>query len=229
MKMLLRCAALVSSLVAQNALCQGEAPPVSREFRAVWVATVANIDWPSKPGLSSWQQQAELIAILDKAVSLNMNAIVLQVRPAADALYPSHLEPWSEYLTGEMGRPPEPYYDPLEFAVTEAHKRGLELHAWFNPYRAHAPSGKSVIATTHVSNEHPDLVRSYGSYLWLDPGDSAVRRVSMNVIIDVVKRYDIDGVHIDDYFYPYKEKDSKGNVIDFPDDQTWNRYVASGG
>jgi uncharacterized lipoprotein YddW (UPF0748 family) len=206
-----------------------EPPQVAREFRAMWVATVANIDWPSKPGLSSWQQQAELIAILDKAVSLNMNAIVLQVRPAADALYPSKLEPWSEYLTGEMGRPPEPYYDPLEFAVTEAHKRGLELHAWFNPYRAHAPSGKSVIASTHVSNEHPDLVRTYGDYLWLDPGDSAVRRISTNVFVDVVKRYDIDGVHIDDYFYPYKERDSKGNVMDFPDDRTWNRYVASGG
>ena len=206
-----------------------EPPQVAREFRAVWVATVANIDWPSRPGLSAWQQQAELIAILDKTVSLNMNAVVLQVRPAADALYPSKLEPWSEYLTGQMGRPPEPYYDPLEFAVTEAHKRGLELHAWFNPYRAHAPSGKSAIAATHLSNQRPDLVRTYGSFLWMDPGDSAVRRVSTNVILDVVKRYDIDGVHIDDYFYPYKENDSQGKVMDFPDDPTWNRYLASGG
>ncbi|MEO7367512.1 MAG: family 10 glycosylhydrolase [Gemmatimonadaceae bacterium] len=223
--------ALFLSLIPVVSLrAQGpELPEVAREFRAIWVATVANIDWPSKPGLSAWQQQAELIAILDKAVSLNMNAIVLQVRPAADALYPSKLEPWSEYLTGQMGRPPEPYYDPLEFAVTEAHKRGLELHAWFNPYRAHAPSGKSVIAATHVSNERPDLVRTYGGYLWLDPGDSAVRRISTNVVVDVVRRYDVDGVHIDDYFYPYKEKDSQGKVMDFPDDRTWKQYVASGG
>lgn len=206
-----------------------EPPQVAREFRAIWVATVANIDWPSKPGLSTWQQQAELLAILDKAAALNMNAVVLQVRPAADALYASKLEPWSEYLTGEMGRPPEPFYDPLEFAVTEAHKRGLELHAWFNPYRAHAPSGRSDIAATHVSSTRPDIVRPYGEFLWLDPGDSAVRRISTDVIMDVVKRYDIDGVHIDDYFYPYKEKDSNGNVIGFPDDTTWKRYVASGG
>ncbi len=223
----------LSALCLLSSLALGaqtpEPPQVAREFRAIWVATVANIDWPSKPGLSTWQQQAELIAILDKAAALNMNAVVLQVRPAADAFYASKLEPWSEYLTGTMGRPPEPYYDPLEFAVTEAHKRGLELHAWFNPYRAHAPSGKSEIAATHVSNTRPDIVHPYGEYLWLDPGDTAVRRISTQVIMDVVKRYDIDGVHIDDYFYPYKEKDSNGNVIGFPDDATWKRYVASGG
>ena len=120
-------------------------PPVSREFRAVWVATVANIDWPSKPGLSTWDQQAELLAILNKAVALHMNAIVLQVRPATDALYSSSLEPWSEYLTGQMGRAPEPYYDPLAFAVEESHKRGLELHAWFNPYRSLHPTAKSEL------------------------------------------------------------------------------------
>ena len=110
-----------------------QAPSAPREFRAIWVATVSNIDWPSKPGLSAWEQQTELTAILNKAVALNMNAVILQVRPATDALYKSSLEPWSEYLTAQMGRPPEPYYDPLAFAVEEAHKRGLELHAWFNP------------------------------------------------------------------------------------------------
>ena len=229
MKPILLISALVITSTSPVAAQVSETPAVAREFRAIWVATVANIDWPSKPGLTAWQQQSELIAILDKAVELNMNAVVLQVRPAADALYSSNLEPWSEFLTGQMGRAPEPYYDPLEFAVTEAHKRGLELHAWFNPYRAHPPSAKSEAAATHISNTRPDLVRKYGDYLWLDPGDSAVRRVSTDVIVDVVKRYDIDGVHIDDYFYPYKEKDSKGNVIDFPDDVTWRRYVASGG
>lgn len=208
---------------------QEQVPPVAREFRALWVATVSNIDWPSKPGLSTWEQQAELIAIFDKAVKLHMNAVVLQVRPAADALYSSKLEPWSEYLTGQMGRPPEPYYDPLAFAVEEAHKRGIELHAWFNPYRAHHPSAKSDISADHLSETRPSLVRTYGRYLWLDPGDSAVRRHSVRVLTDVAKRYDVDGIHIDDYFYPYKERDSAGATIDFPDTATWNRYVASGG
>ena len=226
----LQLASLALFLFANPIRAQSPEPPeIAREFRAVWVATVSNIDWPSKAGLSTWQQQAELVAILDKAAALNMNAIVLQVRPAADALYSSALEPWSEYLSGEMGRPPEPWYDPLQFAIDEAHKRGLELHAWFNPYRARHPSAKSQTASTHISNTRPDLVRAYGNYLWLDPGDSAVRRLTTDVIMDVVRRYDVDGIHIDDYFYPYKEKDSRGNVLDFPDSDTWKRYLASGG
>jgi uncharacterized lipoprotein YddW (UPF0748 family) len=224
-----RLAVLALSLVAQLATAQEQPPPVSREFRAVWVATVANIDWPSKPGLNAWEQQGELIAILNKAVALHLNAVILQVRPATDALYSSKLEPWSEFLTSQMGRPPEPMYDPLAFAVDEAHKRGLELHAWFNPYRSHHPAGKSEISTNHLSVTRPQLVRSYGRYLWLDPGDSAVRGHSTRVFVDVVKRYDIDGIHIDDYFYPYKERDSAGTIIDFPDSVTWNRYAASGG
>jgi uncharacterized lipoprotein YddW (UPF0748 family) len=199
-------------------------PPVHREFRGVWVATVSNIDWPSRTGLNTWEQQAELLAILNRAVQLNLNAVVLQVRPATDALYESRIEPWSEYLTGEMGRPPEPSYDPLAFAVIEAHKRGLELHAWFNPYRARHPSGKSAVAANHVSETRPEIVRTYGKHLWLDPGDPRVRRLSVRVITDVVRRYDIDGVHIDDYFYPYKERDSAGTIIDFPDDSTYARY-----
>jgi uncharacterized lipoprotein YddW (UPF0748 family) len=222
-------ATLAVPCIAHMAAAQEQPPPVSREFRAVWVATVANIDWPSKPGLNAWEQQGELIALLNKAVQLNLNAIILQVRPATDALYSSKLEPWSEFLTAQMGRPPEPNYDPLAFAVEEAHKRGLELHAWFNPYRAHHPNGKSEISTNHVSVARPGLVRSYGRYLWLDPGDSAVRRHSTRVFLDVVKRYDVDGIHIDDYFYPYKERDSAGTIIDFPDSVTWKRYVASGG
>jgi uncharacterized lipoprotein YddW (UPF0748 family) len=225
----IRLTALALPLLAQMARAQEQPPAVSREFRAIWVATVANIDWPSKPGLNSWEQQGELIALLNKAVQLNMNAIILQVRPATDALYASKLEPWSEFLTAQMGRPPEPMYDPLTFAIDEAHKRGLELHAWFNPYRSHHPAGTSEISRNHVSVTQPQLVRSYGRYLWLDPGDSAVRRHSIQVLLDVVKRYDVDGIHIDDYFYPYKERDSAGTIIDFPDSITWNRYVASGG
>jgi len=204
-------------------------PPVAREFRAVWVATVSNIDWPSRPGLSTWEQQAELIAILNRSVALNMNAVILQVRPATDALYKSDIEPWSEYLTSQMGRPPEPFYDPLEFAVTEAHKRGLELHAWFNPYRSRHPSAKSEISATHISNTLPALVRTYGRHLWLDPGNPAVRRHSLRVMLDVVRRYDVDGIHIDDYFYPYKERDSANAIISFPDDDSWARYVKTGG
>ena len=141
----------------------------------MWVATVGNIDWPSQPGSATRQQKAELIAILDRAVALHLNAVILQVRPAADALYASQLEPWSEYLTGQMGRAPEPYYDPLEFAVTEAHRRGLELHAWFNPYRAHYPSGKSRAVSNHISVTRPELVETLRQHLWMDPGDPAVR------------------------------------------------------
>ena len=204
-------------------------PPIQREFRGAWVATVGNIDWPSKPGLSVDQQKQELLAILNKAVELRLNAIIFQVRPSCDALYASKIEPWSEYLTGQMGKAPEPDYDPLKFAVTEAHRRGLELHAWFNPFRARNAAAKSSISSRHISKTRPELVRTYGPFLWLDPGEKAARDYSQSVVLDVVRRYDIDGVHIDDYFYPYREKDSKGQPIDFPDWPSWKRYRASGG
>jgi uncharacterized lipoprotein YddW (UPF0748 family) len=204
-------------------------PSPSREFRGAWVASVANIDWPSKPGLTTNQQQAELIAILDRAAKLKLNAVILQVRPASDALYQSKYEPWSEFLTGQMGKPPAPYYDPLAFAVEEAHKRGLELHAWFNPYRARHAQSKSIISANHISKTHPELVKHYGKYLWLDPGEKAVQDHTINVIMDVVNRYDIDGVHIDDYFYPYPEKNKSNKTIDFPDELSWHKYQQSGG
>lgn len=200
-----------------------------REFRGAWVASVSNIDWPSKPGLSTAEQKAELLAILDLAARLKLNAIILQVRPATDALYASAFEPWSEYLTGQTGKAPEPFYDPLAFAVAEAHQRGLELHAWFNPFRARHPSGTSVIASNHISRTRPQLVRPYGRHLWLDPGEKEVRDHTLNVVLDVVRRYDIDGVHFDDYFYPYKEKDAAGKALDFPDDPSWKRYLEDGG
>jgi uncharacterized lipoprotein YddW (UPF0748 family) len=204
-------------------------PPLpTREFRGAWVATVANIDWPSKPGLLVDQQKAELIAILDRAAKFNLNAIILQVRPACDAMYASQIEPWSYYLTGEMGRAPEPFYDPLTFAVTEAHKRGLELHAWFNPYRAGILASKSVPSANHISKTHPNLVRKYGGFLWLDPGEKEVQDYSLSVVMDVVNRYDIDGVHFDDYFYPYKELDAQKQEMDFPDEASWKRYGARG-
>jgi uncharacterized lipoprotein YddW (UPF0748 family) len=203
-------------------------PTPERELRGAWIATVANIDWPSTNTLTSSQQKAELINILDRARALKLNTLIFQVRPSCDALYASTIEPWSEYLTGTMGKPPQPYYDPLAFAVEEAHRRGLELHAWFNPYRARHEQAKSPIAATHVSRTRPQLVRQYGKYLWLDPGEKDVQDYSLSVVMDVVKRYDIDGVHFDDYFYPYKEKDSSGREIDFPDEASWQRFGADG-
>ena len=204
-------------------------PDIPREFRGVWVATVANIDWPSKPGLSTQAQQDELIAILDRCVEMNFNAVVLQVRPTADALYASELEPWSYFLTGEMGKAPEPFYDPLTFAVEQAHERGLELHTWFNPYRALHPTNKGKVADNHISKTHPEVVHKYGPYLWMDPAEPLVQQHSLDVIMDVVNRYDIDGVHMDDYFYPYIVQDDEGNDVDFPDDRAWNVYQKAGG
>ncbi len=204
-------------------------PAPMREFRAAWIATVGNSCWPSKPGLTTAQQKAELIALLDRAAALKLNAVIFQVRPACDALYVSSLEPWSEYLTGVQGHAPSPFYDPLAFAIAEAHKRGLELHAWFNPFRAHHFQAVSPIAPNHISQTHPEMVRSYGRYLWLDPGDPAARDYSLRVVMDVLKRYDVDGIHFDDYFYPYKEKNSAGNEIDFPDWPTWKKYGMNSG
>jgi uncharacterized lipoprotein YddW (UPF0748 family) len=212
-----------------TAVSQAVAPAVPREFRGAWVASVANIDWPSRPGLTAWQQQAELIAILDRARELRLNAVLLQVRPAADALYDSPYEPWSAYLTGVEGRAPEPYYDPLTFAVREAHARGLELHAWFNPYRARHPSAAGAHARSHVSRTHPQWVRTYGKYEWMDPGEPGVLAHSVKVALDVVKRYDVDGIHVDDYFYPYPEADSAKNEVPFPDSGSYARYRARGG
>jgi uncharacterized lipoprotein YddW (UPF0748 family) len=203
-------------------------PAPLREFRAAWVATVANLDWPSGKTLSTREQKAELLAILDRAAQLKLNAIIFQVRPACDAMYASRIEPWSEYLTGTMGKPPEPFYDPLAFAVEEAHKRGLELHAWFNPYRARLRTSSSPVAANHVSKTRPQLVRQYGEFLWLDPGERDVQDYSLSVVMDVVKRYDIDGVHFDDYFYPYKVSGGAGKELDFPDDSSWRRFGAGG-
>jgi uncharacterized lipoprotein YddW (UPF0748 family) len=207
----------------------GEEKPVPREFRGVWIASVANIDWPSQKGLTTARQQAELRALFDKAAKLRLNAVILQVRPMADALYASKLEPWSEYLTGKLGQAPSPFYDPLEFAVREAHARGMELHAWFNPYRAWHPSATSAAADDHVVKSRPDLARPYGKHRWLNPTHKEVQDRSLSVFLDVVRRYDVDGIHIDDYFYPYKEKDESGKVIPFPDEDTWAEYQKSGG
>ncbi|HXT15242.1 MAG TPA: family 10 glycosylhydrolase [Gemmatimonadaceae bacterium] len=223
------CSLLVSLLLFGATPGEAQAPPaIQREFRAIWVATVANIDWPSKPGLSTWDQQRELLAILDRAASLHLNAVILQVRPGADAFYASPYEPWSQFLTGRQGRAPEPPWDPLAFAVEQAHKRGLELHAWFNPYRA-AYTRDTAFAASHITQKDPAAIWRYDRFLWMDPGDADVRRRSVRAIVDVAKRYDVDGIHIDDYFYPYPVNDASGKQIDFPDSLTYARYVKSGG
>lgn len=175
-----------------------QAAEPAREFRAAWVATVFNLDWPSRAGLSAAAQQAELRAILNKAAQLHLNAIILQVRPNADALYRSRYEPWSGWLSGP-GK--NPGYDPLAFAITEAHRRGIELHAWFNPFRA-TVSDKPV-GSGHISRTRPDLLKRAGSTSILNPSAAAAQSHVLKVIMDVVQRYDIDGVHLDDYFYPY--------------------------
>ncbi len=211
---------------------KADTPPTSpREFRAVWVATVGNIDWPSRPGLSNDAQKREAIAILNRAAELNLNAIIFQVRTSADALYDSKLEPWSAFLTGTQGQAPEPFYDPLRFWIDEAHQRGLQLHAWFNPFRARYSGAKGEESARHISKTHPELVKTYGNQLWLDPGEPEAQEHSYNVFMDVVRRYDIDGVHIDDYFYPYPipDPENKGRELDFPDEPSWTRYRESGG
>lgn len=199
-------------------------PPIQREFRAVWVATVDNIDWPSKRTLTPEEQRHEMVHLLDVAAGMHLNAVILQVRPSADALYPSRLEPWSEYLTGRQGQPPKPFYDPLKFAIEEAHKRGLELHCWINPYRAESPAQKGPLCESHIAHTNPSVVKKYGSFLWMDPGEPSVQKRTLDVVRDLVRRYDIDGVHIDDYFYPYPEGGK-----DFPDDPSYRRYLKHGG
>ena len=203
-------------------------PVVMREMRAAWIATVANIDWPSEPGLNVEKQKQEAIAILERLKELNMNTAVLQVRPQADALYQSELEPWSYYLTGEQGKAPEPFYDPLEFWIEESHSRGIELHAWLNPYRANHSAMRGEISPKSIVKAHPIWVKKLGDqgYYWMDPTLQEVQDHSFAVVMDIVKRYDIDAIHFDDYFYPYRDyNDGK----DFPDDDTYQEYQKNGG
>jgi uncharacterized lipoprotein YddW (UPF0748 family) len=201
-------------------------PHTQREFRAAWVATVANINWPSKPGLPVDDQKREALALLDFLKQHHFNAVIFQVRPQCDALYKSELEPWSYYLTGKQGEAPSPFYDPLEFWVEEAHNRGLELHVWLNPYRAHHKEGKEVTEHSIVKRRPELAVYLKEGYWWLDPSQKGTQDHSTAVVMDLVKRYDIDGVHFDDYFYPYPSYN--GNA-DFPDEPSWTAYINSGG
>ena len=189
------------------------------EFRGVWVATVDNIDWPSSKNLSSEAQKNEFIKLLDMHKANGMNAIVMQIRPSTDAFYPSPYEPWSEWLTGTQGLPPSPYYDPLQFMLTETHKRKMEFHAWMNPYRANFNINKASIAATHVTKLYPNWFLTYGDKKYFDPGNKEVQQYVTNVVKDVVSRYAIDAIHFDDYFYPYRITGKE-----FPDNANYVKY-----
>lgn len=171
------------------------------EMRGMWVATVTNRDWPSRPGLSAARQRAELLAHLDTAVRDRLNTVVFQVRPTADALWPSPYEPWSQYLTGTQGG--HPGWDPLGTAVEEAHARGLELHAWFNPYRVATHADPARLTASHPARRNPGWVVTYGGKLYYNPGLPEVRAFVREAMLDAVRRYPVDAVHFDDYFYPY--------------------------
>ncbi|MBC9796536.1 glycoside hydrolase family 10 protein [Sinomicrobium weinanense] len=202
-------------------------PPVAeREFRAAWVATVANINWPSKPGLPVKEQQKEALELLDFLEAHHFNAVIFQVRPQADALYDSKIEPWSYFLTGKQGQAPEPYYDPLRFWIKAAHERGLELHAWLNPYRAHHVNGGEIGRASVVKTMPELVVKLKQGYWWFDPSRKETREHALAVVKDLVTRYDIDGIHFDDYFYPYP---SYNNDEDFPDEESWKNYTQRGG
>ncbi|WP_327832794.1 glycoside hydrolase family 10 protein [Bacillus swezeyi] len=188
------------------------------ELRAVWIATVTNIDWPSKKGLTVKQQKEEYIKLLNDVTEMGMNAVVVQIKPTADAFYPSSYGPWSEYLTGVQGK--DPGYDPLCFLLEETHRRKLEFHAWFNPYRItmnHTDLNR--LSENHPARRHPDWVAAYGRQLYYNPGIPAVQDFIVKGIEEVVKNYDIDAVHMDDYFYPYKIAG-----VEFPDLDTYEQY-----
>ncbi|GMU57241.1 MAG: hypothetical protein AMXMBFR33_63870 [Candidatus Xenobia bacterium] len=192
-----------------------------RELRGAWVASIWNLNFPSRATLPTEQQKQELVTMLDRLQECGFNAVFFQVRPEGDALYASQLEPWSAWLTGTQGR--NPGYDPLEYLISEAHARNIEVHAWLNPYRAQAGTAPRV--SPHMAVEHPEHVHRYGrQQRWMDPGAEVVRQRLVDVCRDITRRYDIDGLHFDDYFYPYPI-----SGVDFPDQATWRAYQAGGG
>lgn len=194
-------------------------PSPEYEWRGVWVASVDNIDWPSTAGLSVADQKLELIAILDAHQASGLNAVVWQIRPSCDALYNSPLEPWSEWMTGTQGQAPDPLYDPLQLLLEEGHKRNMEVHAWMNPFRAVVNAETSSIAPQHISVTHPEWTIRYGNVVVLDPGLPDVRQYINEIVLDVITRYEVDGIHWDDYFYPYPIAN-----VSFPDDASFARF-----
>ena len=217
-----------SGVRAEYTSVKASVPEPKREFRAAWIATVHNLDWPSTCTLSPAQQRAEMIALLDLAAATGLNAIIFQVRTECDAFYKSSLEPWSFFLTGKMGTGPSDGYDPLAFTIQEAHKRGIELHAWFNPFRASATE-RSVKSSNHLTRTHSSQMLASGSMKWGNPASDLVRKRAIDVMVDVTKRYDVDGIHIDDYFYPYPKTVGGRTVDQFNDSASYQAYRAKGG
>ncbi len=189
-----------------------------REMRAVWITTVANLDWPSQKGLNSEVQKKEFIDMLNIFQENNINTVIVQVRPSGDAIYPSKYSEWSEWLTGKQGQQPSPYYDPLAFIIEECHKRCMEVHAWFNPFRAVYNYQREEVCKNHITEKHPEWTITYGKHKYLNPGIPKVREYITNIINEVITNYDIDAIHFDDYFYPYS------NGTDFPDDISFQNY-----
>ncbi len=214
---------IVALLFLTNISGYSQINSTDREFRGAWVATVVNLDWPSSPALPVEKQKEELINLFDALAFLNFNAVFFQVRPECDALYNSNIEPWSFWLTGKQGKAPEPFYDPLEFAIEEAHKRGLELHAWINPYRAVRKTGTYPLASNHVSRLHPEWIITSGKLKYLNPGLPQVRRYVVNIVKEIVGNYNVDGIHFDDYFYPYPPNEIKSE--DFKTFQHYSRGI----
>ncbi len=215
---------MIRRLLAATAALLCLVLPAQAEFRGAWIASVHNINFPSKSGLSVSEQQAQAARFLDAARAAGLNAILLQVRPESDALYESKLEPASRYLTGTQGR--DPGYDPLAFFIAEGRKRGIAVHAWLNPYRA-AANVSMPRAANHISCRLPQFAYKIGSVLWMDPGAPEVQRHIVAVVRDIVRRYDVAGIHLDDYFYPYPKND--GSITPFPDNATYAAYRARGG
>ena len=217
MKLLTSLLAFVCILFSSFQKANAQTP--AKEFRGVWVATVDNIDWPSRGNFDSDSQKVEFIKLLDMHQRNGMNAMIVQIRPCTDAFYPSQYEPWSAWLTGVQGQPPTPYYDPLQFMIDETHKRNMVFHAWMNPYRAEFNLRDDLTSSTHVTKLHPEWFVTYGDKKYFDPGNKEAQDYVTDVVADVVKRYDVDAIHFDDYFYPYPLDGKK-----FPDDQTFQLY-----
>ena len=209
-------------IIGSASQCQPVAAP-DVEFRSLFMATVWNVDWPLTSSDTTAEAQQQMLDYLDMMQNTNMNSLVFQVRPVGDAFYDSPIEPWSRFLTGTQGVAPSPYWDPLAYTVQEAHARGIEVHAWLNPYRANLSPNWSGLASNHMANRYPQYAYPYDQYLWMDPGAQVVIDHLISVIDDIITRYDVDGILFDDYFYPYPDG------TQFPDSGTYNDYVAGGG
>ena len=210
--MVFMCLGLYMSCLMAQPYTPGRYP--KREFRGAWIQAVNG----QFKGMPARQMQQMLVSQLNSLQQAGINAIIFQVRPEADALYPSPLEPWSRYLSGKQGQAPKPFWDPLQFMIEECHKRGMELHAWVNPYRAKT-SLKHELAPEHIYHQHPEWFVTYGNQLYFDPALPESRRHITRVVSDLVQRYDIDAVHMDDYFYPYPIPG-----VEFPDSASFARY-----